>query len=54
MHQWRRAVEFFSDDILQDRPLSFPADNGLANMRVIDAIFQSAHLGAPVSVSAEN
>ena len=54
VHQWRRTVEFFSDDILQDRPLSFPADNGLANMRVIDAIFQSAHLGAPVSVSAEN
>ena len=51
VHQWRQAVEFFSDVLLQDRPLSFPAENGLANMRVIDAIFRSARLGQPVSLS---
>lgn len=51
VHQWRRTVEFFCDAVLQNRPLSFPAENGLANMRVIDAIFQSARQGQTVEVS---
>jgi 1,5-anhydro-D-fructose reductase (1,5-anhydro-D-mannitol-forming) len=34
-------VRYFCDAILHDRPLEIPGENGLANQRVLDAVFSS-------------
>ena len=52
VHLWQLGAEFFADRVLNDEPLRFPAENGLANMRVIDAIFESARQGRPIEVTA--
>ena len=55
---WRRQVEGFADTILDGSPqLGANVDDGLAAMRVMDAIEQSARTGevvtlAPVEVGA--
>jgi predicted dehydrogenase len=51
VHQWQLEVEFFADRILTARPIEWPGENGVANMRVIDAVVQSARSGAPVELS---
>jgi predicted dehydrogenase len=54
VHQWRREAEFFADRILAGRPVGLPGENGVANLRVIDAIVASARAGgAPVDVEGE-
>ncbi len=53
-HQWQLGLEYFADRILQDEPIDLPAENGLANMRVIDAVFQSAREGRFVPVESGN
>jgi len=50
-HQWQLEVEFFADRVLTARPIELPGENGVANMRVIDAVVQSARSGAPVELS---
>lgn len=42
VHQWQLEVEYFADRILRREPISFPGGDGLLNMRVMDAIYQSA------------
>jgi xylose dehydrogenase (NAD/NADP) len=51
VHQWQLEVEFFGDRVLTARPIELPAENGVANMRVIDAVVESARSGAPVELS---
>ncbi len=51
VHQWQLEVEIFADRVLTDRPIELPAENGVANMRAIDAVVQSARTGAPVELS---
>lgn len=50
VHLWQLGAEYFADRVLKDEPIQFPAENGLANMKVIDALFQSARQGRPVEV----
>ena len=49
VHIWQLAAEFFADCVLNGRQLRWPAENGLANMRVIDAIYESARQDRPIS-----
>jgi len=52
-HVWRRQVEGFADAILTGAPqLGATVDDGLAAMRVIDAIEHSVETGASVTVAA--
>ena len=50
VHQWQLQVEYFAERVLAGLPLEFPAEDGVANMRVIDAIYASARRGVPVDV----
>jgi D-xylose 1-dehydrogenase (NADP+, D-xylono-1,5-lactone-forming) len=52
IHQWQLQVEYFADRILNHQPVSFPGEDGLMNMRVMDAIYQSSREGRPVSVDS--
>jgi D-xylose 1-dehydrogenase (NADP+, D-xylono-1,5-lactone-forming) len=50
--QYRLMVEHFSDCVLNDRPLRDGSGEAAANMRVIEALYQSAHQkGRPVRLS---
>jgi len=51
VHQWQLELEFFADRVLTQRPIELPGENGVANMRAIDAAVQSARTGAPVELS---
>ena len=52
-HFWRRQVEGFADTILTDEPqLGAGVDDGLAAMRVMDAIERSVQTGETVTVEA--
>jgi predicted dehydrogenase len=49
--QYRVMVEHFADCALHDRPLRYPAAEAAANMRVIEALYESARRsGTPVPV----
>ena len=50
VHQWHLQVEYFAARVLAGLPLELPAEDGVANMRVIDAIYASARRGGPVAV----
>jgi predicted dehydrogenase len=47
-NQYTLMVEDFADAILNDHPPRFPAEDGLRNMRVLDALAQSAREGVAV------
>ena len=50
-HFWRRQVEGFADSVLTGAPqLGANVDDGLAAMRVMDAIEQSVETGATVAI----
>ena len=50
-HFWRRQVEGFADSILTGAPqLGANVDDGLAAMRVMDAVEQSIETGATVAI----
>jgi len=51
VHQWQLELEFFADRVLTARPIESPGENGVANMRAIDAVVQSAQTGVPVELS---
>ena len=51
MHQWQLELEFFADRVLTARPIELPGENGVANMKAIDAVVQSARTGLPVDLS---
>ena len=50
VNQWQLQVEYFAERVLSGQPLEFPAEDGVAQMRVIDAIYASARRGVPVAV----
>jgi len=50
VHQWRLEQEFFADRVLTGRTIELPGENGVANMRAIDAVVQSAQTGTPVEL----
>ena len=50
IHQWQLEAEHFADTILAGEELEFPAENGLGNSKVLDAIYQSAKGGRPVGL----
>lgn len=50
VHQWQLEAEHFADCILDNRSVEFPGEDGVANMRVIDAIVESAKTGKPVDL----
>ena len=54
VHQWRLEQEFFAGRILTARPIELPGENGVANMRVIDAVVRSARTGIPVELYGDN
>lgn len=54
VNQYQFEAEYFADCILKNQPIEHPAENGLANMKVIDAIYESAKKGRPVEIAAES
>jgi predicted dehydrogenase len=50
VHQWRLEAEYFAGRILSGDPIDLPAENGAANMKVLDALVRSAGEGMPVDV----
>jgi predicted dehydrogenase len=52
VHQWQLGLEYFAEKILTNEPIGPPAENGLASVRAIDAIFQSAHDKRAVEVAS--
>ena len=50
VHQWRLEQEFFADRVLTGRTIELPGENGVANMRAIDAVVQSARTGTHVEL----
>ena len=51
-HQWRLEAEYFAGRILAGAAIDLPAENGIANMRVIDAVVRSARSGGPVEIGS--
>ena len=49
-HQWGLEVEHFADWVLREKDIGFPGENGLANMKVIDALYRSGREGRVVTV----
>jgi len=49
-HQWQLEFEYFSDCILQHKPIAFPSEDGQLNMRAIDAIYESGQKGLCVTL----
>lgn len=50
VHQWRLEQEFFADRVLTGGSIELPGENGGTNMKVIDAVVQSARTGTPVEL----
>jgi D-xylose 1-dehydrogenase (NADP+, D-xylono-1,5-lactone-forming) len=42
VHQWQLEAEYFADRVLKSESIQYPAENGLGNAKVIDAIYRSA------------
>ena len=51
-HQWQITTDYFAEHVLNGTELQWPGENGLANMKVLDAILQSAQEGRPVTLDA--
>lgn len=50
VHIWQLQAEYFADRVLNGEEISFPAEDGLANMKAIDAIYRSAREKAIVTL----
>ena len=50
VHQWRLEQEFFADRVLTGGSTELPGENGVANMKVLDAVVRSARTGTPVEL----
>jgi D-xylose 1-dehydrogenase (NADP+, D-xylono-1,5-lactone-forming) len=48
--QYALMAEHFTDAVLNDKPLAYTPENSLGNMRVIDALTQSARTGKTVLI----
>jgi len=53
VHQWRLEAEYFAGRILAGRPVELPGEDGVANMRAIEAVAESARTGRPVDVRGD-
>jgi len=42
VHQWQLEAEYFAERVLKSESIQYPAENGLANAKVIVAIYRSA------------
>jgi xylose dehydrogenase (NAD/NADP) len=49
-NHYRLMVEDFGNAVLQAKPLRYPPEEGLANMRVIDALYESARSRKAVEI----
>jgi predicted dehydrogenase len=49
-HMWRLEAEYLSDRVLDGADIDFPCENGLANTKVIDALYASARENRVVTV----
>ena len=47
---WQLEVEYFADCIMNSQQIDFPAEDGLANMIVMDAVFASSRKESPVEI----
>ena len=47
VHQWQLEAQYFADRVLRNQGIGFPGEDGVANMRVIDAVVESARTGKP-------
>ena len=47
-HQYQLEAEHFADRVLHGKDIEWPSESGLANMKVIDAIYASARKGRAV------
>ena len=54
VHQWEQMLAYFAERILKDEPVRLPAETGLANMRVIDAVFRSSREERFVTVESDD
>jgi predicted dehydrogenase len=50
VNHYQLMVEHFADCVLNGAPLRFPPEDGRANMRVIDALYESARSGRVMQV----
>ena len=50
VHQYRLEQEFFADRVLTGQPVESPGEDGVAGMRVIDAVARSASTREPVAL----
>jgi D-xylose 1-dehydrogenase (NADP+, D-xylono-1,5-lactone-forming) len=42
VHQWQLEAQYFADRVLKSESIRYPAENGLGNAKVMDAIYRSA------------
>ena len=42
VHQWQLEAQYFADRVLKSESIQYPAENGLGNAKVIDAIYRGA------------
>lgn len=52
-NHYRLMVQHFADAVLHGTPLDYPPEDGLANMRVLDALYESARTGRAVGLPAK-
>jgi predicted dehydrogenase len=50
MHRWRVEAEYFADGVLMGEDIAYPHEDGVANMKVIDAIYASVKSGQVATV----
>ena len=50
VNQWKVEAEYFADRVLQGSDIGFPAEDGLANVRAMDAIYQSSRVGRQIDL----
>lgn len=53
VHQWQLEAAYFADCVLRGDPIRFPSENGLANTKVVEAIFHSGTDGRPQQIDTE-
>ena len=51
-HQWQIEMEFFADCAINNKPITLPGEDGLANIKVMDAIYQSGKTGKFVELNS--
>jgi len=50
VNQWHLEAEYFADRVLKGEPISYPMEDGLAQTKVMDAVYASAREGRVVNL----